>query len=55
LKQTIDAIWRDWQPNFPHAIKSPRPGIPSLLERYGEGFKHKTGEGEVEVWVPIQP
>ena len=54
LKQTIDAIWRDWQPNFPNAIKSPRPGIPSLLERYSETFKHKTGEGEVEVWVPIQ-
>ena len=55
LKQTIDSIWRDWQPHFPHAVKSPRPGIPSLLERYGENFSHKTALGDVEVWVPIQP
>jgi AraC family transcriptional regulator len=55
LKQTVDAIWSDWQPNFPNSIKSPRPGIPSLLERYSESFSHKTADGEVEVWVPIQP
>jgi AraC family transcriptional regulator len=53
LKETIEAIWRDWQPNSPRAMKSPRPGIPSLIERYNESFKHKTGEGEVEVWVPV--
>src|SRR5579862_7759407 len=46
LKQTIDAIWREWQPNFPRAIKSPKPGIPSLLERYSETFSHKTALGE---------
>jgi predicted transcriptional regulator YdeE len=34
-------------------MKSHRPGIPSLIERYNESFKHKTGEGEVEVWVPV--
>jgi len=54
LKQTIDAIWRDWQPGFPRAFKSPQPGIPSLLEHYSESFSHKTALGEVEVWVPIQ-
>lgn len=54
LKQTIDSIWRDWQPSFPRAFKSPRPGIPSLLEHYSETFSHKTALGEVEVWVPIQ-
>jgi len=53
LKATIDAIWSDWQPNSPRALKSPRPGIPSLLERYSESFDHKTALGEVEVWVPV--
>jgi AraC family transcriptional regulator len=53
LKETIDAIWHDWQPNYPRAMKLPRPGIPSLLERYGESFGHKTAVGEVEVWVPV--
>ena len=55
LKQTVDLIWRDWQPAFPRAIRPPRPGIPSLLERYAENFSHKTASGDVELWVPIQP
>lgn len=54
LKETIDTIWRDWQPSSPRAMKLPPPGIPSLLERYGETFNHKTGEGVVQVWVPVQ-
>jgi AraC family transcriptional regulator len=54
LRDTLDAIQRDWLPSSGHAAVQPQPGTPSFFERYGEKFDPKTGTGDIEVWVPIR-
>lgn len=55
LRQTLDAIERDWLASSGHTVAPPQPGTPSFFERYGESFDPKTGMGDIEVWVPIKP
>lgn len=46
---TMTAIWEQWLPGHGH-----EPADCSSLEVYGERFHPETGEGEVEIWVPIE-
>ncbi|QDU94902.1 GyrI-like domain-containing protein [Lignipirellula cremea] len=49
LAQTLDAIWKKWLPNSSHqAAKAP------FFERYTDDFVPETGEGGVEIWIPLQ-
>lgn len=50
LHKTIDAIWNHWLPKS--AFKPTH--LPSYFERYGEHFDPNVGQGDVEVWVPIE-
>lgn len=53
IRETLDAIERDWLPSSGHTAAPTQPGTPSFFERYGEKFDPKTGIGDIEVWVPI--
>ena len=46
IRSTFDAIWRQWQP-VNDALDAP------FFERYGPAFDPHTGNGTVEIWVPI--
>jgi AraC family transcriptional regulator len=46
IRSTFDAIWRQWQPQN-DVIDAP------FFERYGPAFDAHTGNGTVEIWVPI--
>jgi AraC family transcriptional regulator len=54
LRNTCEAIWRQWLPNSGHEFARPAPGAPDFFERYGPGFNPHTGMGDIEVWVPVK-
>jgi AraC family transcriptional regulator len=54
IRETCEAIWRQWFPASGHELARPADGAPDFFERYGEGFDPKTGTGDIEVWIPIQ-
>lgn len=49
IKQSYDAIWRDW---LPKSGREPAMGV--TLERMDERFDGATGNGVVEIWVPLR-
>ncbi|HEV8041248.1 MAG TPA: GyrI-like domain-containing protein [Bryobacteraceae bacterium] len=54
LHETIDAIWRHWFPGSGHEIAPAVNGAPNFFERYGPGFNPVTGQGDIEVWIPVK-
>jgi AraC family transcriptional regulator len=46
IRSTFEAIWRSWQP-YNDALDAP------FFERYGDAFDPHSGNGTVEIWVPI--
>ena len=53
LRNTLEAIQRQWFPGSGHQAAQPSGGAPHFFERYGEGFDPRAGMGDIEVWVPI--
>ena len=49
IKQTYEAIWRDW---LPKSGREPAMGV--TLERMDQRFDGATGNGVVEIWVPLK-
>jgi len=49
IKQTFEAIWRDWLPKSGH-----EPVLGPTLERMDERFDGATGNGVVEIWLAIK-
>lgn len=49
IRGTMQAIWREWLP---------RSGLETAdapaFERYGPQFDARTGEGGLEVWIPVK-
>ncbi len=52
LPMTIDAIYRRWLPNSVRTFLQTIPDLPYMIERYDERFDHRTGSGDVELWIP---
>ncbi|HKO96338.1 MAG TPA: GyrI-like domain-containing protein [Pyrinomonadaceae bacterium] len=50
IKNTIEAIGKDWLPTAPYEPT----GIPAFFERY-ENYDPETGTGDIEIWVPVKP
>lgn len=49
LSVTLDRIWQQWsRQNGQRIEKAP------FFERYGESFDPKTGNGGVEIWIPLK-
>lgn len=50
VRDTCDAIWSDWLPASDRSvIEAP------WIEKYGESFNPMTGEGGLEIWIPVTP
>jgi AraC family transcriptional regulator len=54
LRDTLDAIWHKWCPEFGHQIARGAAGAPDFFERYSEEFDPRTGMGGMEVWIPVK-
>ena len=54
LRDTLDAIWHKWCPEFGHEISPGAAGAPDFFERYSEEFDPRTGMGGMEVWIPCK-
>lgn len=50
IKQTYEAIWRDW---LPKSGRKPADG--PTLERMDQRFDPATGNGVLEIWLALQP
>lgn len=49
LRSTIHAIWRNWLPNSKYeAADAPN------FECYGPEFDGRTGNGGLEIWIPLK-
>jgi AraC family transcriptional regulator len=56
LRGTLDLIWNKWLPLAGLRARARMDDAAlSFFERYGKDFDPKTGLGDIEVWVPIQP
>jgi AraC family transcriptional regulator len=55
LWNTLDAIGKEWRPEWGQAIRNRGSETPAFFERYTEEFNPQTGMGGIEVWVPIRP
>jgi AraC family transcriptional regulator len=49
ITSTMAAIWRDWLPNSGHRFADA-----AFFERYDQRFDTRTGNGEVELWLPLE-
>ncbi len=49
IRRTINTIWNHWLPSSGHEVAD----APNF-ERYDEKFDPKTGNGGLEIWVPIK-
>jgi AraC family transcriptional regulator len=48
VRATCDAIWSEWLPGSGRtAVEAP------WFERYGVNFDPQTGEGGLEIWIPV--
>lgn len=50
LHRSWDGIWREWLPASGEAV----PDAPTLFERYDARFDPATGQGVVELWLPLR-
>jgi AraC family transcriptional regulator len=49
IRRTWHTIWTQWLPQSGHELLD----APDF-ERYGENFDSRTGQGEVEIWIPLK-
>lgn len=49
LRSTLDAIWQQWSKHAAARIERA-----PFFERYGESFDPVTGNGGVEIWIPLK-
>jgi AraC family transcriptional regulator len=49
IQATCAAIWGEWLPNSGRV-----PADAPFLERYGESFDPRTGNGGLEIWLPLE-
>ncbi|TGW07334.1 AraC family transcriptional regulator, partial [Mesorhizobium sp. M2D.F.Ca.ET.145.01.1.1] len=49
IRRTINTIWNSWLPASGHEIAD----VPEF-ERYGPEFDARTGNGGLEIWVPVK-
>ena len=49
IRRTWNAVWNEWLPRSGHKAAD----LP-LFERYDERFDPQSGNGGVELWVPVQ-
>jgi AraC family transcriptional regulator len=53
IRDTIDFAFDQWLPQSGYHHCVPQDYALHFFERYGEQFNPQTGEGDVEIWLPI--
>ncbi len=53
--KTVEAIFDQWLPRSAYLHQAPRENALHFFERYGEQFDPITGEGDIEIWLPVIP
>lgn len=51
IRQTCDAIWKDWLPES--GYEKPKEAD-CFFERYGEEYDPQAGKGDIEIWIPVE-
>jgi len=54
LRNTIEAIFRQWLPESAQKVACGVAETPDFLERHTDEFDPRTGMGGMEVWIPIE-
>ncbi|HKW56045.1 MAG TPA: GyrI-like domain-containing protein [Candidatus Acidoferrum sp.] len=58
ISRTVDAVFHSWLPASGHTHASGAESSDgetlAFFERYGENFDPGSGEGDIEIWVPIK-
>lgn len=53
IRNTIDFAFDQWLPQSGYQHSVPQEYSLHFFERYGEQFNPQTGEGDVEIWLPV--
>lgn len=53
IRNTINFAFDQWLPQSGYQHSVPQEYSLHFFERYGEQFNPQTGEGDVEIWLPI--
>jgi len=53
IRNTIGFAFDQWLPNSGYRHASASENALHFFERYGENFNPHTGEGDVEIWLPV--
>lgn len=54
LRRTAEAAVGQWLPKSGRQHARPDPDAPDFFEVYGENFNPETGEGDMELWLPVK-
>jgi AraC family transcriptional regulator len=49
IRETLRSIWNMWTPTVPYEIDDA-----PLIERYGPLFDPRSGDGGLEIWIPLR-
>jgi AraC family transcriptional regulator len=49
IRRTVNTIWNKWLPDSGHEVAD----APDF-ERYGDEFDPRTGNGGLEIWIPLK-
>ena len=53
LRNTMDAVLKQWLPSSSYEMQTAVADAPDFLERYSDEF-NRTGQGPVEIWLPVK-
>jgi AraC family transcriptional regulator len=53
IRSTMDFIFNQWLPQSDFVHAATQANAVHFFERYGEGFNPQTGEGDIEIWLPV--
>ena len=54
LRQTIHNIFDQWLLASGYVHAAGGPGMVHFIERYGDTFNPQTGNGDIELWLPVK-
>ena len=54
ISGTVQEIFQNWLPNSGYEHAEGRNDQPDFLEHYGEGYDVATGQGDIEIWLPVK-
>jgi AraC family transcriptional regulator len=53
IRATLGYLFNQWLPGSGYKHSATQANSLHFFERYGEGFNPQTGEGDIEIWLPV--